>query len=176
MSRGSPADAEETRGDVRRRGETQGDVRRRGETRRNAGDAAKRGRRGETRGDAAKRGETRRNAGRRGRCGRCGETREMRGDAEVLTGPADAEGKAAHGGPGACPRRGVWGLGPQKTPPFGLRRRRVSAEQRSPNQKGRLAVRSLGVASPRGADAGPRGEVSGESSGQKGLIVCSVYG
>jgi hypothetical protein len=46
-----------------------------------------------------------------------------------------------------------------------VRRGALSAEQPRPNQKGRLAVRSLGVASPRGADAGPRGEVSGESFG-----------
>ena len=80
----------------------------------------------------------------------------MRWSRTVTLVEAHAEGEVA-GGPGARPRRGVWGLGPQ-------------------NQKGRLAVRSLGVASPRGADAGPRGEVSGESFSQKGLIVYSVSG
>lgn len=74
----------------------------------------------------------------------------------------DAEGEPA-GGPGAKPPG--WGLGarPPKDTPFGFAAKARSAEQPNPNPKGRPAVRSLGVASPRGADAGPRGEVSGES-------------
>jgi hypothetical protein len=79
-------------------------------------------------------------------------------------------------GSGAQPRLGVWGLGPQKTPFWADRRRREAPSRADQAQKGRPAVRSLGVASPRGADAGPRGEVSGESFGQKSLIVYSVSG
>jgi hypothetical protein len=90
-------------------------------------------------------------------------------------GPPTPKARSA-GGPGA--KRPGWGLGarPPKDTLLGQLRRRASAEQPGPNQKGRLAVRSLGVASPRGADAGPRGEVSGESFSQKGLIVYSVSG